>query len=46
MLGYGGQGKGEMCVCVCLSCREIAKECLSVCVFQCVCALSVCKCTQ
>ncbi len=31
---------------VCLCCREIGKECLSVCVFQCVCALSVCKCTR
>lgn len=39
-----GKGKGE-CVCACLSCREIGKKCLSVCVFKCVCALSVCKCT-
>lgn len=28
----GARERGNMCVCVCLCCGEIGKECLSVCV--------------
>lgn len=36
------RGNAHMCLC----CGEIGKGCLSECVFQCVCTLSVCKCTR
>lgn len=42
----GARERGNMCVCVFVLRRDRERMFVSVCVFQCVCALSVCKCTR